>query len=325
MDNSRIMKILEEFKNKRILVIGDLMLDKYLWGDVSRISPEAPVQIVHVGKETFAPGGASNVAANVSSLGGHASMVGIVGDDEARKTLVNELEKINIDTKGIVIDSDKPTIQKIRVMGRGQQLIRVDYEKKEHIHEKIEKSMIDFVKKNIGNVDVIVISDYAKGVVTKNITKETISIARNSSVPVIVDPKPEHREFYKNATLITPNTAEACQLAQMEEGDDEDIMKIGKKLVKDINSNILITRSEKGMSLFELDGKVTSIPAKAREVYSIIGAGDTVVAAIALAMASGASLKECAEISNVAAGIKVGKIGTASVTIDEIKRELHNL
>ena len=321
----RLLKILEQFKGKKILVVGDIMLDKYIWGEVSRISPEAPVQVVHVSRETYAPGGASNVASNISTLNGKALMAGIAGNDEAKNILFEELKNRGINTEGVMIDNDKPTIQKVRIVGRSQQLLRVDYEKKDHVHQNIERSMISFLEKAVIGVDVVVISDYAKGVITQEICSRLIKLAAEHKKSVIVDPKPRHKEFYKGVTLITPNNAEASEMSDIEDGSDESIMEIGNKLLKNLDTGVLITRGEKGMSLFEKDGKITHIPAKAKEVYSLIGAGDTVVAAISLAVASGASLEEAATIANIAAGIKVGKIGTASVNIEEIKREIEGL
>ncbi|MBI2658921.1 D-glycero-beta-D-manno-heptose-7-phosphate kinase [Candidatus Woesearchaeota archaeon] len=320
----RLLKILENFKNKRILVIGDIMLDKYIWGDVSRISPEAPVQVVNVLKETYEAGGAANVASNVSALTGKAFMVGIVGNDEAKNMLLEELNKRDIDVEGIFIDKDKPTTQKVRVIGKSQQLLRVDYEKKGHAHKDTENKMIAFFNRIINKVDVVAVSDYAKGVITQTICNKLIQIAKDNNKMIIVDPKPKHKDLYVNATLVTPNNAEASEMTNIEDGD-EAVLGAGAKLLECLNSNVLITRGEKGMSLFEKDGSITDIPAKAKEVYSIIGAGDTVVATIALALASGADLKEAAMLANIAAGIKVGKIGTASVSIEEIKRELENL
>ncbi|MEK6943333.1 MAG: D-glycero-beta-D-manno-heptose-7-phosphate kinase [Nanoarchaeota archaeon] len=319
---SKFMKILNSFKSKKILVIGDIMLDKYIWGDVSRISPEAPVQIVNAVNETYAPGGASNVANNISALSGKAYMIGIVGNDDARTILINDLKSKSINTDGIIIDNDKPTIQKIRIMGRGQQLLRVDYEKKEHVHKKIELQIKDFISLKIKDTDVVVISDYAKGVITKEIAEHIVKLAIKHNKPLIVDPKPAHREFYRGATLITPNNAEASEMSGIDDGSDESSSKIGKKLLKDMGTNVLLTRGEKGMSLFEKNGNTTNIPAKAKEVYSLTGAGDTVVATAALALASGATMKEAAYLANIAAGIKVGKIGTATVTLEEIKKEL---
>lgn len=322
---NKLLKILDNFRGKKILVIGDIMLDKYIWGDVSRISPEAPVQVVNVLRETFEAGGAANVANNIAALDGNALMVGITGNDEPRKILLEELKKKNIDTNGILIDKDKPTTQKVRILGKSQQLLRVDYENKEHVHANIEALIINFLEQNIKNIDVVVISDYAKGVITPEVAKKIIQLSKQNNKLIIVDPKPKHREFYKDVTLITPNNAEASEMCGIEDGSDETIMEIGNKLLKNLNTNVLITRGEKGMSLFEKNGNVTHIPTHAKEVYSLIGAGDTVVATIALALACGADFKDASVLSNIAAGIKVGKIGTASVSVEEIKKEIEKL
>jgi len=316
---NKLLKILNDFKGKKILVIGDIMLDKYIWGEVSRISPEAPVQVVNVLRETFEAGGAANVASNISTLNGNALIVGITGNDEPRKMLLEELRNKNIDVEGILIDKDKPTTQKIRVMGKSQQLLRIDYEKNENIQNNTEQLILNFLEKKIKDVDVVVISDYAKGVITKEVSRKIIQLSRQNSKPLIVDPKPKHREFYKDVTLITPNNTEASEMSGIEEGTDKSVAEMGKRLIESLNTTVLITRREKGMSLFEKNGNVTHFPANAKEVYSLIGAGDTVVATIALALASGADFNEAAVLSNIAAGIKVGKMGTASVSIDEIK------
>ena len=321
---NKLLKILYNFKGKKILVIGDIMLDKYIWGDVSRISPEAPVQVVNVLKETYEAGGAANVANNVAALGGLPYMVGISGNDEARNVLMEEMRKKCINTGGIIQDKDKPTTQKVRIIGKSQQLLRVDYENKEHIHHDIENSIIKFAEKNINEVDVVVISDYAKGVITQEVSSKIISLAKQNKKQVIVDPKPKHRNWYIGVDLITPNNNEASEMSGIEDGSDESVIEMGKSILKNLSTNVLLTKGEKGMSLFEKDGSVSHIPAKAKEVYSLIGAGDTVVATAALAIASGADLKEAAFLANIAAGIKVGKIGTASVATEEIKAELEN-
>ena len=321
----RLLKILENFKNKKILVIGDIMLDKYIWGDVSRISPEAPVQVVNVLKETYEAGGAANVANNIAALDGKAFMIGIAGNDLAKDMLLKELKKKGINTDGIFIDKDKPTTQKVRILGRSQQLLRVDYENKEHAHPNIQNSIINFVERTVKGMDVIVISDYAKGVITPEICRKLIETSKSNKKLVIVDPKPENKNLYLNVDLITPNSAEASEMSEIEYGFDNAVSETGGKLLKYLNTNVLITRGEKGMSLFEKNGSITNIPAKAKEVYSLIGAGDTVVAAVALATASNANLREAATLANIAAGIKVGKIGTASVSVDEIKKEIESL
>jgi len=324
MDKERLLKIIEQFSNKKILVIGDVMLDKYIWGEVSRVSPEAPVQVVKVDKESYAPGGAANVASNVASLNGTTYMIGLVGDDSANKMLISELKSRQINTEGMVEDKNRPTIQKVRVIGKGQQLLRFDYEEKAYLEEDMEKKILDFVLKRIQNIDAIIISDYAKGIITKNLAEQLIKLANEKKRVIVIDPKPKHKDFYKNATLITPNNDEACEMLNVEEKDDNALINVGKKLLENLNSPLIITRGEKGMAIFEKNSEITNIPTKAKEVYDIVGAGDTVVATLALALASNATLKEAATIANYAAGVTVGKVGTSTTTIEEIKKTLED-
>jgi len=246
-----------------------------------------------------------------------------VKNHEVKKTKT-KLAKKNINSDFLISDPEKRTILKVRVFGRNQQLLRFDYEKKGDISSSTEEKLLSSVKKIIREIDAIIISDYAKGTITKRLMENLKRISGKSSMKIIVDPKPEHKEFYKNVTLITPNTAEAKKMIGLSEEDEEDIKVIGKTLLKELNSNVLITRSEKGMSLFEKDGKTLNIPTFAKEVYDIIGAGDTSVAALALALASGASLEESAIIANHAAGITVGKVGTSTVTAEELKRSIED-
>jgi len=324
MDKEKLLKIIEQFKNKKILVIGDIMLDKYIVGDVSRISPEAPVQVVKVTAEGFAPGGAANVANNLSALGGKSFMVGIVGQDNAKDILFREFTKRNITVDGVFSDKTKPTIQKVRILAMGQQLLRVDYEKVDSADESIKKDILDFINKKINEVDAIIVSDYAKGVITKSVMENLIGLAKSKNKIIVVDPKPKHIDFYKGVTLITPNHREASRITNIEEQSDEAVLRMGNNLLKRLDTEILITRGEKGIALFEKNGNVTNIPTKAKEVYDVTGAGDTAVAALTLALASGATTKEAAVIANHAAGITVGKVGTSAVPIDEIKESLEN-
>jgi len=323
MDN-KIINFLEKFKEQHILVIGDIMLDKYIFGNVERISPEAPVQIVNVRKENYVPGGAANTANNISSLGAKASLIGIVGKDNANQILMKELDKRNINCQGIVTDDKKPTIQKIRVLGQNQQLLRIDYEIKEYVTKETEDKIIDYIKTKISEINAIIISDYIKGIVTKSLFERITDLTNKNNKIIIVDPKPKHKEFYKNVTLITPNHKEACEMLNQEINNNEDLKEIGIQLLKDLNTNILITRGEKGMCLFEKDENITHIPTAAKEVYDVSGAGDTVIATITLALASGATPKEAAIVANHAAGIVVGKLGTATATIEEIRKSLEN-
>ena len=323
---NNLLKVIEQFKNKKILILGDVMLDKYIWGDVSRISPEAPVQIVNVTGESYVPGGAANVANNIAALSAKSFIVGVVGNDNTKKELIKELEKRNVDVNGLIIDENKRTIRKVRVFGRNQQLLRFDYEKKGYVDANTENSIFDFVSKKLDEIDAIIISDYAKGTITKNLMEKLIALCKEKNKIVVIDPKPKHKGFYKNATLITPNHKEAHEMTGLAEEylSDVDIEKMGKKLLGELNSTILITKGEKGMSLFEKDEKVTIIPTFAKEVYDIVGAGDTSAATLTLALASGASFGEAAVIANHAAGITVGKIGTSTVSIEELRKSIEN-
>lgn len=306
-----------KFKNADILTIGDVMLDKYIWGDVNRISPEAPVQVVEVRKITYTPGGAANVANNIASLSGRARVLGVVGDDESREILKEELISRKIDP--ILITGERPTTKKVRVIGHSQQLLRLDFEERHPVHTKIRKKIISYVKELLPTIDCIVISDYAKGVVTKELIDELREIILPAGKKLIVDPKPRNMNYYRGASLVTPNHKEAAQFADIEEENDSDLIKIGKKLMKSLESNILITRGEKGMSLFEQNGRITHIPTKARQVYDVTGAGDTVIAAVALALSVGTGYADSAAIANYAAGVVVGKVGTATLNLDELK------
>jgi rfaE bifunctional protein kinase chain/domain len=317
-----LIHILDNFREKKILVIGDIMLDKSILGDVTRISPEAPVQVVNAQKETYAPGGAANTANNISALGGNVYVVGVAGNDNAKDILLGELKKKKINTEGVIISDKKPTIQKIRIIGKGQQLLRVDYEDTNEIGEDTRKKIFDYIKEMINKIDAIIISDYAKGIVTKDLFNDLMKVAGNKIV--VVDPKTRYAVNYKDVTLITPNNHEAGIMANMDINNEEDLINAGKILMQTLGSNILITKGEKGMSLFEKNSNITNIPTKAKEVYDVTGAGDTVVAVVTLALASKASMKDAAILSNYAAGIVVGKLGTATTTVSEIKKAIED-
>jgi D-beta-D-heptose 7-phosphate kinase/D-beta-D-heptose 1-phosphate adenosyltransferase len=318
--NNKLIRIVEQFKNKKILVIGDLMLDKYVWGSVSRISPEAPVQIVNVKNEDYVPGGTANVANNIAALNGVVFLVGLVGDDDAKKILMNEIKKRNILTDGLITHKEKPTIQKVRIIAHNQQLLRIDYEKDDYVECEYENKIINYIKSVINKINAVVVSDYAKGVITKQVMVEISKLAERNNKPLIIDPKPVHKNLYSSFTLISPNYKEACEMIGIKEHNGKDINEIGKTLMKDFNSNILITHGEHGMTLFEKGERITNIPTKAKEVYDVSGAGDTVVSALTLSLVSGASFKEAAEIANHAAGVVVGKVGTATIKLEELKK-----
>ena len=314
-----IFNILHNFKGKKILIIGDVMLDKYYKGDVDRISPEAPVPIVHVKEEIFVPGGAANTANNCATLGGSTILASVIGEDDAKKKLISSLREKNIDVSGLITTNNRPTIQKIRILGSRQQLARVDYEDTTPINEITKNEILDFVSKNISNVDAVIFSDYSKGVVSKNFIRKIIKLAKQNKIPTIADVKPKNISFFKEVSVITPNKKEASEMSGIKIDSEKNLIRAGKKLVNDIKTNVLITLSADGMALFKKDGSVQKFPVKAQEVFDVSGAGDTVVASLTLAIATGAKLEDAIIISNYAAGIVVGKLGTATTTIDEIK------
>ncbi len=315
---NNLIKIVDNFKGKRIGVIGDLMLDQFIWGDTERISPEAPVPVVLFEKESFSPGGAGNTASNIAALGGKVYVLGLIGKDEAGSRLLREFKKRGVDTRGIIKTLQKPTTQKIRVITRGQQVVRIDKEKNDHINTQIEKEIVNCVSRQIKSWDSLIISDYAKGFVTKNLVNEIIKLAKKYQKPIIGDARPKHASYFKNITLLTPNYKEAIEITGI-----EDLKKAGKAIQKQLKCDVLITQGSEGMTLFEKD-KVRHFWAKAREVFDVAGAGDTVVGTFALALIPGANFQEATIIANCAAGIVVGKPGVATVTSEELKKELKN-
>ncbi|MBN2251892.1 MAG: D-glycero-beta-D-manno-heptose-7-phosphate kinase [Candidatus Altiarchaeota archaeon] len=323
-NNASLYDILQGFKDGSVLVIGDLMLDKYIFGDVSRISPEAPVQIIDIQSESYVPGGAANVANNVAALGGTAQVVGVIGRDEEGEKLVSELARRGIRTDGAFVDDKRPTIQKVRVIGRNQQLLRMDFEDTKPMEADLERSVCDHLEKAVKAVDAVVVSDYAKGAVTLNLMENVIKLVRRDGKTLIVDPKPGHKSYYAGADLITPNSKEAGEMSGLEGGSDEEIEAMGKRLLEELNATVLITRGEKGMSLFQKSGGITHLPTKAKEVYDVSGAGDTVVGTLALSLSAGANITDAAILANHAAGITVGKLGTSTVSTAEIKKDLEH-
>ncbi|MDI6890201.1 MAG: D-glycero-beta-D-manno-heptose-7-phosphate kinase [Thermodesulfovibrionales bacterium] len=314
-------KILREFRKKRILVIGDLILDRYVWGRVNRISPEAPVPIVEVTKEDFLLGGASNVASNIVALGGHATIAGVTGNDRAGEVLMNLLEERRIQCQGILRCSRTTTV-KTRVIAHNQQVVRFDREDKDRIDGKVFSGLLEYIRELIPDHDAVIISDYKKGVVSSELVRGVLKNSMPANIFVSVDPKIGHFHCYKNVSLITPNLAEASVASGIEIKDEKSLINVGRALLRKVSCNaVLITRGEQGMSLFEKD-KVAHIPTVARNVYDVTGAGDTVIAVFTLAYAASASMIDAAVIANHAAGIVVGKVGTAVATPDELRKSL---
>ncbi|MGC8765640.1 MAG: bifunctional D-glycero-beta-D-manno-heptose-7-phosphate kinase/D-glycero-beta-D-manno-heptose 1-phosphate adenylyltransferase HldE [Brevinematia bacterium] len=313
--------MLENFKDAKVLVIGDVMLDVYLYGDVERISPEAPVPVVHVKKESYVPGGAANVANNVSTLKAKSTLVGITGNDENSTKLKRLLENQGITYR--FVTTKHPTITKTRVVSSNQQILRIDVENPLAVEKDIEKEISGLITENIKKADVVVISDYGKGVCTSSICQHIVTEGSKNNKPVIIDPKKKDWEKYRGASILTPNLKELSDfLGKPVANEDKEIEAALKEAYKKLGvENIIVTRSEKGMSLF--DGKdLFHIPTEAKEVYDVSGAGDTVIATLSVALASKMDIKEAAIVANKAAGIVVGKAGTAPIYYEELLKFL---
>ena len=317
----RLKEILEYFSKVKIAVVGDMMLDEYLIGKVTRISPEAPVPVVNIEQERFVLGGASNVANNLKSLSAQVSVYGVVGQDSNGEKFVKELEAKQINPSGIVIDGTRPTIIKSRVLSQGQQLLRLDWEKDTDITENIQSKIIENVEKDIENTDAVLLSDYNKGVLTEFVSQSIIKIAKKYNRKVVVDPKPNNFKNYKGATSMTPNRKEILDYFGMKKFQSEE--EIAQKMSELELDNVVLTRSEEGVSLFRNEHK--RIPTVAREVYDVTGAGDTFISTFLLSVCAGADLFEAGAIANMASGIVVAKIGTATATKEEIMEFYHNV
>ncbi len=326
VESKRLSRIVEHFSRTRILVVGDVMLDHYVWGNVSRISPEAPVPVVNVTRESLLLGAATNVVNNIHSLGGHVSVCGVIGHDSAGKKLVRLLGDRGITADGLIIEEGRQTTIKTRIIAHSQQVVRFDRETKGGIERETRGKIIDFINDRVRiGLDAIILSDYCKGVVTKELVRDIVKLARKNKIMVSVDPKVSHFGMYSGVTILTPNTKEASIGSKLEIEDDKSLLKAGTLLLKQLKCDaVLITRGEHGMSLFERGGRVTHIPTMAQEVYDVTGAGDTVISTLTLAMAAGAKMVDAAKISNYAAGIVVGVVGTATVKPEELKQKIIN-
>ncbi|GAB4537113.1 MAG: D-glycero-beta-D-manno-heptose-7-phosphate kinase [Thermodesulfovibrionia bacterium] len=310
--------IFKRFEETGILVIGDLMVDHYIWGKVKRISPEAPVPVVEVSGENLLPGGAANVANNLISLGARVFVTGVIGDDEMGKRLVKELNDKGINTDGIIIDSDRPTTVKTRIIAHNQQVVRFDREAKKEVNSSVQSTILSHVKDCLPYIKGIIISDYCKGVITKRFMNKLLNMVDLKRF-IAVDPKIGHFDYYRGVSLLTPNTNEASVGAGIEIVDEKTLIMAGKRLMERLQcKTVLITRGEEGMTLFEDNGEVTHIPTSAREVYDVTGAGDTVIATFTLSHCAGAPLRESAVYANYAAGIVVGEVGTTVISKDKL-------
>ncbi len=311
---NRIDEILKNVQNKRIAVIGDVMIDRYVWGTVNRISPEAPVPVVEVESESTRLGGAANVANNINALGASAFLVGVVGNDRNGSEFRSILKQQNTSAEGIVTDATRPTTVKTRVIAHHQHVVRIDSEEKRDVSESVQSEIYAIVEKEIDRLDGIIIEDYNKGVVVKGLIRKIIDLANARRKPVTIDPKFNNFFEYTNVTVFKPNKKETEEALGKKLKTDEDVLSAGKTLMERLSAeNILLTRSEKGMSLFEKNGTVSHIPTIARKVADVSGAGDTVIATLTAMLAGGATIREAALLANCAGGIVCGEVGIVPI------------
>ncbi len=320
LSKKRAEEILNTARACRVVVLGDVMLDEFIWGDVSRISPEAPVPVVNIKRESTRLGGAANVLANVAALGAKADVIGVVGDDAAAEKLREALRAnggVQTDNN-LIKDVKRPTTIKTRIIAHNQMVVRADREQRAAVNGQVESRIITAVKEAIDGAHALAISDYDKGVITPRILSEVLPLAYGR-VPVLIDPKVRNFDSYRPATLVTPNHHEALRLTNLEDDTDENL-RAAANIIKDRLEcdAVLITRGERGMMLVERDGDPVCVETAAREVFDVTGAGDTVIATLAAALAAGATMTEAAILANHAAGIVVGKLGTATASAEEI-------
>jgi D-glycero-beta-D-manno-heptose-7-phosphate kinase len=322
----RLRQILSRFPQQHILVVGDVMLDQFLWGKVSRISPEAPVPVVEITRESFFPGGAANVARNLRALDSSVSLLGVLGDDDAGAELRSLLEQQGIDTAGLVVDPHRPTTVKTRIVAHHQQMVRFDREKCLGLSSALERKVLEYFESRLKNVSAVIFEDYAKGVLSQKLLNILQRRAHQARKITAADPNSRQRLRYSGLTAVTPNRGEAFVAAGVQYVEpnaevlhDEALLRVGQKLLRTWKPrNLLITLGEHGVCLFRPGKKPHHIPTVAQEVFDVSGAGDTVIATLVLALAAGADPTEAAEISNHAAGIVVGKVGTATCSMDEL-------
>lgn len=319
IDRERLQLILEGMRSKCIMVIGDLMIDEYIWGKVERISPEAPVPVVEVSSELFNLGGAGNVANNLLNLGARVIINAVRGNDRHGDILVGILEDLKVPTDSIFVDPKRTTTVKTRIIAHTQQVARIDKEDRSLITDALRRKIINSYQEALPDIDALIISDYGKGVVSKKLIGEVVPPARKKGIPVCVDPKERNFPYYRNVSAITPNVKELSFGAGIKIEEYDHLIQAAHKVKSMLGCDmVLVTRGEHGMSLFEEDGQPVDIPTTAKAVFDVTGAGDTVIACFTLAWASGATPREAAIIANVAAGLVVAEVGAASVPWEKL-------
>lgn len=315
----RVGALIRRFGNARLLVVGDLMLDRFVWGRVDRISPEAPVPVVQVTSESVHLGGAANVVHNIRALGGRATACGVVGRDSAGQLVLAELERVGAGTAGVTVSQATVTVEKTRIIAHNQQVVRLDREQREPGSGATAR-LGRFLEQRLREFDAVVLADYGKGVINESVLSLLGTAQARRRFLLIVDPKKPNFPYYRGVTLATPNLLEAAEAAGIEICDNASLRAAGRRLLERWEAEaILITRGEQGMSLFTRTGAARHFPTAARQVFDVTGAGDTVVATCALALAAGASLDEAAFLANHAAGVVIGKLGTATLSAAELR------
>jgi D-beta-D-heptose 7-phosphate kinase/D-beta-D-heptose 1-phosphate adenosyltransferase len=319
LDAARAARLLKKMRGRRVLVVGDVMLDEFIWGRVARISPEAPVPVVEVTGQSFHLGGAGNVAANLRALGGAAVLVGLVGKDAAAERVKAALRESGVVPALAVSEGERPTTVKTRIVAHHQQIVRADREVAEDASGALEEALVAGLREHLPTCGAVLVSDYQKGVVTARVMRELRAAARRRRIPVLVDPKVRHFPRYRGVTLVTPNQLEAEQATGVRIRSEGDLRRAGERLLKAAACTAaLITRGEHGMSLFEAGRRPVHLETAAQEVFDVTGAGDTVIATLALALCAGARFAQAASLANHAAGVVVGKVGTAIAAPAEV-------
>ncbi len=315
----RLTEVFKNFESKKIVVVGDLMLDRYIWGSVDRISPEAPVPVIEVEGEESKLGGAGNVANNVKSLGAFPLLIGVVGDDREGEILFDIMKREGFNTAGIIVDSSRPTTVKTRVIAHNQHVVRIDRESKEPISYTIQERIKEIILQSVHEINAIIIEDYNKGLIVRNLIYDLIDIANRYNIIITVDPKFDNFFEFKNATLFKPNKKELEEALGYKLNSEDKIIEAGKAVLERLKCQyLLLTRGEKGMTLFSKNGEIKHIPTKAKKVADVSGAGDTVISTVTVALASGADIIESAALANYAAGIVVEEVGVVPVNKERL-------
>ncbi len=325
LTKKRALEIINNFPEAGVLVVGDIMVDHFIWGKVSRISPEAPVPVVDVQKDSILLGGCANVLNSIYAMGGKVYVAGVVGADNIGKRLLEELRQREIETSGIVVEKGRPTTLKTRIVAHGQQMVRFDKESRKPIPKNSTRKILEYVQSLQNKIGAIVISDYSKGVISRELIEGIRKVVDDARIYICLDPKQSDFSVYEGVYVVTPNHHEAGRAAGMEIADENDLLQAGTALLNKYNFHaLLITRGEEGMSLFERGRKIahTHFSTQAKEIYDVTGAGDTVIGVLALSLAAKANLQEATSLANQAAGIVVGKVGTATVSQEELIKVL---